>query len=179
MEYEIILTVLAAVFALGIIGAFACIYFINAKQKIIVRNQNHQQALLVKIHSAMKSKSAMNAVAENAEIIYQDLLQHITPLLAATDVKPRESSEHALWRALGGLMDEYARNPFVLENLRRLIKLDSNIARNASLYISRADALLRGLDSAEPNGALSAAFADGLLGQAMTLLSQAKQLANG
>jgi hypothetical protein len=138
---------------------------------------SHQSALLIKIHAALKSKSATNAVAENAEIVYQDLLQHITPLLAAGAVQPRESSEHALWRALGGLMDEYARNPFVLENLRRLIKLDSNMARAANLYISRANALLQSLDAAEPNGVLSSAFADGLLGQAMTLLAQAKQLA--
>jgi hypothetical protein len=137
----------------------------------------HQYNLIVKIQSVLKNKSATNAVAENAEMIYQDLLQNLIPIMAAIDVMPRNTSEHPLWRALGGIMDEYAKNPFALEKLRRCIKLDSEIARSIDNYMRRADAFLVHLNTTEPDGILSATFTDGLLGQSLTFFAQAKQLA--
>ena len=125
----------------------------------------------------LKSKSATNSVAEHAEMIYQDLLQSLIPVLAALDIMPRNTSEHPLWRTLGGMLDEYAKNPFVMEKLRRAIKLDSEVKRNVSNYMERADNLLKHLAEAEPNGILTTTFTNGLLGQSLTFFTQAYQLA--
>jgi len=143
----------------------------------IKKTQTFQYNLLVKIQSVLKNKSATNAVAENAEMIYQDLLQNLIPIMAAIDIMPRSTTEHPLWRALGGIMDEYAKNPFALEKLRRCIKLDSEIGRHVDNYIRRADAFLQHLTATEPDGILAATFTDGLLGQSLTFFTQAKQLA--
>ena len=72
------------------------------------------------MQSVLKTKSATNAFAENAEIIYQDLLQYLIPIMAVIDVMPRQTNEHALWRSLGGIIDEYAKNPFILEKLTEI-----------------------------------------------------------
>lgn len=136
-----------------------------------------QYNLIVKVQATLRNKYATNAVTENAEVIYQDLLQNLIPIMAAIDVMPRATSEHPLWRALGGIMDEYAKNPFTLEKLRRAIKLNTDIARNLDNYMTRADAFLQYLNATEPNGILAATFTDGLLGQSLAFFVQAKQLA--
>lgn len=145
--------------------------------KNMQKTLTHQYNLIVKIQSVLKNKSATNAVAENAEMIYQDLLQNLIPIMAAIDIMPRNTTEHPLWRALGGIMDEYAKNPFALEKLRRCIKLDSEIGRHVDNYIRRADTFLQHLATTEPDGILAATFTDGLLGQSLTFFTQAKQLA--
>ena len=156
----------------------AVVFRTNAHIQNINKTLEYQYNLIVKMQSVLKTKSATNAVAENAEMIYQDLLQNLIPIMAAISVMPRNTSEHPLWRALGGIMDEYAKNPFALEKLRRAIKLDSDIARNVENYISRADRLLRHLNTTEPDGILAATFTDGLLGQSLTFFTQAQTLAN-
>jgi len=145
--------------------------------KNLEKNFQHQYALIAKMQNTLRSKYATNAIAENAELVYQDLLNCVIPILASADIKPRVSTEHALWRALGGLVDEYGKNPYVLEQLRRGIKLDPNVARNMDSFIRRAEQLLANLESADPNGILTATFTDGLLGQALALFTQAKNLA--
>ncbi len=172
---------------LGIISvtALICIanaiymYRIGAQIRDIHKTLAHQYNLMVKIQTVLKNKTATNAVAENAEMIYQDLLQNLIPVMAAIDIMPRATAEHPLWRALGGIMDEYAKNPFALEKLRRAIKLDPDVARNIDNYMNRADRLLTHLTTTEPNGILAATFTDGLLGQSLTFFAQAKQLAAG
>lgn len=159
---------------------FGILYFItviNSRIRETTKTLTHQYNLIVKIQSVLKNKSATNAVAENAEMIYQDLLQNLIPIMAAIDIMPRNTSEHPLWRALGGIMDEYAKNPFALEKLRRCIKLDSEVARSVDNYMNRADSFLHHLTTTDPDGILSATFTDGLLGQSLTFFAQAKQLA--
>ncbi|MBR1380813.1 MAG: hypothetical protein IJ560_04505 [Alphaproteobacteria bacterium] len=156
--------------------AFA-IYRINAKINDTTKTLEHQYNLIVKMQSVLKNKYATNAVAENAEMIYQDLLQNLIPVMAAIDIMPRATSEHPLWRALGGIMDEYAKNPFALEKLRRAIKLDSEVARSIDNYTARAERLLNHLTATEPDGILAQTFTDGLLGQSLTFFAQAKSLA--
>ncbi len=153
------------------------IYRINSRFADLHKTLEHQYNLIVKIQSVLKNKSATNAVTENAEVIYQDLLQNLIPIMAAIDIMPRNTPEHALWRALGGIMDEYAKNPFALEKLRRAIKLDSEVARSIDNYMRRADTFLHHLTTTEPDGILSTTFTDGLLGQSLTFFAQAKQLA--
>ena len=138
----------------------------------------HQYNLIVKIQSVLKNKSATNAVAEHAEMIYQDLLQSLIPIMAAIDIMPRNTSEHPLWRALGGIMDEYSKNPFALEKLRRAIKLDGEVARNVDNYLQRANTFLQHLNNTEPDGILAATFTNGLLGQSLTFFTQGRQLAS-
>lgn len=159
----------------GMVAWFAA--RINMRVRDMNRTLSHQYNLIVKIQSILKNKSAKNAVAEYAEMIYQDLLQNLIPIMAATDIMPRNTTEHPLWRALGGVMDEYAKNPFTLEKLRRAIKLDPDVARNVDNYMNRADRLLQHLTTTEPDGILAATFTDGLLGQSLTFFAQAKQLA--
>ena len=141
------------------------------------KNVGYQYNLVLKIQSMLKNKSATNAVAEHAEMIYQDLLQNLIPILAALDIMPRNTSEHPLWRTLGGLIDEYAKNPFVMEKLRRAIKLDAEVKRNVSNYMNRADNLLKHLSESEPDGILTKTFINGLLGQSLTFFTQAYHLA--
>lgn len=154
------------------------IYAVNARVRDVAKTLTHQYNLIVKIQSILKNKSATNAVAENAEMIYQDLLQNLIPIMAAIDVMPRNTNEHPLWRALGGIMDEYAKNPFALEKLRRCIKLDPEVARSIDNYMNRADSFLNHLTTTDPDGILASTFTDGLLGQSLTFFAQAKQLAN-
>lgn len=146
--------------------------------KNINKTLEFQYNLFVKMQSVLKNKSATNAVAENAEMIYQDLLQNLIPIMAAIDIMPRNTNEHPLWRALGGIMDEYAKNPFALEKLRRAIKNNVDVSRNIENYIARADGLLQYLMKTEPDGMLAATFTDGLLGQSLTFFAQAQSLAN-
>ncbi len=171
--------ILAGIIILILIN-FGILYFItviNNRVRETTKTLTLQYNLIVKIQSVLKNKSATNAVAENAEMIYQDLLQNLIPIMAAIDIMPRNTSEHPLWRALGGIMDEYAKNPFALEKLRRCIKLDSEVARSIDNYMSRADSFLHHLTTTDPDGILSATFTDGLLGQSLTFFAQAKQLA--
>ena len=167
---------------LGILFVFAvaiiCVCVLMQRQiKTMDKNISYQYNLIVKIQSMLKSKSATNAVAEHAEMIYQDLLQNLIPILAALDIMPRNTSEHPLWRTLGGLLDEYAKNPFVMEQLRRAIKLDAGVKRNVSNYMNRAENLLNHLNATEPDGILTTTFINGLLGQSLTFFTQAYQLA--
>ena len=176
MQDTLIIAAIGIVFLIQI----AILYFIyttNTRVRDVTKTLTHQYNLIVKIQSTLKNKSATNAVAENAEMIYQDLLQNLIPIMAAIDVMPRATSEHPLWRALGGIMDEYAKNPFALEKLRRCIKLDAEVARSVDNYMNRADAFLNHLTTTDPDGILSATFTDGLLGQSLTFFAQAKQLA--
>ena len=145
--------------------------------KEITKNITYQYNLIVKIQNILKNKSSVNETTDKAEIIYQDLLQDLIPIMATMDVMPRNTSEHPLWRALGGIMDEYAKNPFVLEKLRRAIKLDSNIARNVSHYLNRANMFLQHMSATDTDGILSTTFTDGLLGQSLTFFAQAQALA--
>lgn len=163
-----------------ILGVFVTITLFRVSTHIqnINKTLEYQYNLIVKMQSLLKTKSATNAVAENAEMIYQDLLQNLIPVMATIGIMPRNTTEHPLWRALGGIMDEYAKNPFALEKLRRAIKLDTDVARNIENYISRADRLLRHLNATEPDGILASTFTDGLLGQSLAFFTQAQTLAN-
>ena len=170
---------LVAILLILVLAAIITIVVFHANTRIqnINKTLEYQYNLIVKMQSVLKTKSATNAVAENAEMIYQDLLQNLVPVMAAINVMPRNTTEHPLWRALGGIMDEYAKNPFALEKLRRAIKLDADVARNIENYVSRADRLLRHLNATEPDGILAATFTDGLLGQSLTFFTQAQNLA--
>lgn len=137
----------------------------------------YQYNLIVKIQNILKNKFSVNETTDKAEIIYQDLLQDLIPIMAAIDIMPRSTSEHPLWRALGGIMDEYKNNPFVLEKLRRTIKLDSNIAQNVSHYLNHANNFLQYMSATDSDGILSTTFTDGLLGQSLTFFAQAQTLA--
>ena len=149
----------------------------NKKIRILSKNITLQYNVLIKIQQVLKNKFSVGETTDKAEIIYQDLLQDLIPVMAAINVMPRTSSEHPLWRALGGIMDEYAKNPFVLEKLRRAIKLDSNIAHNVSHYLNRANQFLQHMANTDTDGILSTTFTDGLLGQSLTFFAQAQTLA--
>ena len=172
-----IIYLIFGIFLLSTIAVGVYIFKINARIAGITKTLEHQYNLIAKIQSVLKNKYATNAIAENAEMIYQDLLQSLIPVMAAIDIMPRNTPEHPLWRALGGIMDEYAKNPFVLEKLRRSIKLDTEVARNIDNYMRRGDTFLHHLNSTEPDGLLASTFTDGLLGQSLTFFAQAKQLA--
>lgn len=176
MESSLFLaTVLFLLLLLIVIAIIA--FRTNSKIQNINKTLEHQYNIIIKMQSLLKTKSATNAVAENAEMIYQDLLQSLIPVMASINVMPRNTTEHPLWRALGGIMDEYAKNPFALEKLRRAIKLDVGVARNIDNYIARANQLLRHLNTTEPDGILAATFTNGLLGQSLTFFTQAQTLA--
>ena len=174
MQPEIFLIVLIAV------GFLSLVMISVALRKISLMSSklSVQTAAVLKMQSVLKSRSATNAVAQNAEIIYQDLLQHLMPVAAAAGICPRKTQEHPLWAVAGGLMDEYSKNPYVLEQIRQAIKLDSAVARAAETYSEHASKFLTYLAAADQGGLLAATFSDGLLGQTMTLIAQARQLAN-
>jgi len=160
-------------------GLCAILFSISTHRQIrsVSKTLTHQYNLLVKIQNILKNRTSVNETTDKAEIIYQDLLQDLIPIMAAIDVMPRTTSEHPLWRALGGIMDEYAKNPFVLEKLRRAIKLDSNIAHNVGHYLNRANLFLQHMATTDTDGILATTFTDGLLGQSLTFFAQAQALA--
>ena len=176
MENTIIL-IIVSVSALFSLGAVLFAISLNNKTRDVAKTLTHQYNLLVKIQNVLKNRISVNDTADKAEIIYQDLLQDLIPIMAAVDVMPRQTTEHPLWRALGGIMDEYAKNPFVLEKLRRAIKLDSNISHNINHYLNRANLFLQHMATTDTDGILATTFTDGLLGQSLTFFAQAQALA--
>ena len=177
MENTLII-ILVSICVLCSICSIFLLFYANKDIKNINKTLTYQYNLLVKIQSVLKNKFSVNETTDKAEIIYQDLLQDLIPIMASIDVMPRTTSEHPLWRALGGIMDEYAKNPFVLEKLRRAIKLDSNIAHNVGHYLNRANLFLQHMSATDTDGILSTTFTDGLLGQSLTFFAQAQALAN-
>jgi len=174
-------TLLSVLISICTLTSLVAIFFVingNKNLKQVTKTLTYQYNLLVKIQNVLKNKASVNETTDKAEIIYQDLLQDLIPIMAAIDVMPRTTSEHPLWRALGGIMDEYAKNPFVLEKLRRVIKLDSNIAHNVGHYLNRANMFLQHMATTDTDGILSTTFTDGLLGQSLTFFAQAQALAN-
>ena len=175
---DMIMLVLIIACTVCCLCSFLFMIFTNKNIKNINKTLTYQYNLMVKMQNVLKNKFSVNETTDKAEIIYQDLLQDLIPIMAAMDVMPRTTSEHPLWRALGGIMDEYAKNPFVLEKLRRAIKLDSNISHNVSHYLNRANLFLQHMASTDTDGILSTTFTDGLLGQSLTFFAQAQALAN-
>jgi len=175
---NILILVLVSVCVLCCICSIIFIFTLSKDIKNITKTQTYQYNLMVKIQTILKNKFSVNETTDKAEIIYQDLLQDLIPIMAAIDVMPRTTSEHPLWRALGGIMDEYSKNPFVLEKLRRAIKLDSNISHNVGHYLNRANLFLQHMSATDTDGILSTTFTDGLLGQSLTFFAQAQALAN-
>ncbi len=176
MENTIILILVSASTLFGCVGILFAI-ILNKRSNEMSKTLVHQYNLIVKIQNILKNRISVNDTTDKAEIIYQDLLQDLIPIMASMDVMPRATSEHPLWRALGGIMDEYAKNPFVLEKLRRAIKLDSNIARNITHYLNRANMFLQHMATNDSDGILATTFTDGLLGQSLTFFAQAQALA--
>lgn len=177
MENTILLILLAFCALFSVFSLFLTLKT-QRSVKDATKTLTYQYNLLVKIQNVLKNKMSVNETTDKAEIIYQDLLQDLIPIMAAIDIMPRTTSEHPLWRALGGIMDEYAKNPFVLEKLRRSIKLDSNIAHNVGHYLNRANMFLQHMANTDTDGILSTTFTDGLLGQSLTFFAQAQTLAN-
>ena len=176
MENLIILILVSVAVLCGICSIIFLIKT-NKKMNKIIKTVALQYNALIKTQQTLKNKFSMGETTDKAEIIYQDLLQDLIPIMAAIDVMPRTTSEHPLWRALGGIMDEYAKNPFVLEKLRRAIKLDTNISHNITHYLNRANQFLQHMANTDTDGILSATFTDGLLGQSLTFFAQAQTLA--
>ncbi len=174
MHYEIFSI---AAIAIGLLVLIITLILVRRTSALTTR-MTSQTAAITKMQNTLKSRSATNAFAQNSEIMYQDLLQQLIPITAAVGICPRETPEHPLWQWAGGLMDEYAKNPYVLEQIRQAIKLDSHIARAAETYTDHASKFLSYLSAADSDGLLNATFSNGLLGQTMTLLAQARQLAN-
>ena len=172
-----IISIISSVSALFCLIAVLFVLKTNKNIRDINKTLTHQYNLLVKIQNVLKNRISVNDTADKAEIIYQDLLQDLIPIMATIDVMPRTTTEHPLWRALGGIMDEYAKNPFVLEKLRRAIKLDNNISHNVSHYLNRANLFLQHMASTDTDGILATTFTDGLLGQSLTFFAQAQALA--
>ena len=174
---SILISICFGILIIVCLAAMVVTIVTNRRIGTLEKNVSYVHDMVARMQNTLKTKSATNAVAEHAEMIYQDLLQNLIPILAALDIMPRNTSEHPLWRTLGGLLDEYAKNPFVMEKLRRTIKLDANVKRNVSNYMSRAENLLNHLNSTEPDGILATTFLNGLLGQSLTFFTQAYQLA--
>ena len=176
MENYIAIILISTTTVLSLI-CFLFMITLNHRFREVSKTLTHQYNLIVKIQNVLKNRLSVNDTTDKAEIIYQDLLQDLIPVMASMDIMPRNSSEHPLWRALGGIMDEYAKNPFILEKLRRAIKLDSNIARNITHYLNRANMFLQHMATTDSDGILATTFTDGLLGQSLTFFAQAQALA--
>lgn len=178
MNYDLINFVLLSVITVCMLSVFFMVFSVYYRFRRAVNTIKNIKDGIVKMYDVLKNRLSTNAVTENAEIIYQNLIQNISPIILELDITPRQTDEHLLWRTLGGLIDEYGKNPFVLEKLRRGIKLNPAVARNVDLFLNHADKLLVHLSKTDETGLLAATFTDGLLGQAVTLFAQAKQLAH-
>ncbi|MCL2629840.1 MAG: hypothetical protein FWD33_04135 [Alphaproteobacteria bacterium] len=134
-------------------------------------------AALKNLQTVLATYNQQDSFINNLDIVYQELSHHLTPILERLEIQPRQTFEHNIWRMTGGLIDAKNQNPFVLEQLRRNIKLDSEFANNAEAFLFKAKKMLERIALLDPDGILVAAFSDGLLGQSITVLSSAQQLA--
>ena len=173
MNYEIF-SIISAGFGFLL---FLVSIFLIKRTSLLNKKLNTLTATIVKMQNTLKSKEATNTIVQNSEIIYQDLLQQLIAITSVIGIKQRETPEHPLWQWAGGLMDEYSKSPYVLEQMRQAIKLDSAVARATETYIEHASNFLNHLTETDSDGLLVSAFSDGLLGQTITLLTQARQLA--
>lgn len=163
---------------LSILFSMFIIVVIKNKFKKIEILFSNQQKILKRMYFEIKNKANSDSLIENSELVYQNLLQNLIPLMASIDVMPRETQEeHPLWRSLGAIMDSYAQNPFTLEKIRRAIKLDSNVAQNIESYIEHTNKFLQELEELKKDGILSVSLKNGLLGKSLVLFEQARQLA--
>lgn len=150
---------------------------LNKKLTYVANNIYTQKAFIVKILSLLRNKYTTNVFTENSEIIYQDLLQYLIPIMTELEIIPRTSSEHPLWRSLGAIISESEKNLFIIEKLRRAIKNNENIAENVSNYITKSEQFLDYITKNDPNHILTSTFTDGLLGKSLSFFIQAKKLA--
>ncbi len=151
---------------------------VHTKTQSLYKALAYQQTVLVNIKGTLNTKHATNVITENSEMIYQDLLQNMIPIMASLDIMPRATSEHSLWRSVGGMLDEYAKNPYTLEKLRRAIKRDTDVASSVNKYINRANSFLSHLQAVEPDGILTSTFTNGILGQSIKFFEHAKEMAS-
>ena len=84
---------------------FIMIIFLVRKISSLNSKLATMAAIVIKMQNSLKSKEATNTIAQNAEIIYNDLLQQLMPVVTNIGIKQRETSEHPLWQWAGGLMD--------------------------------------------------------------------------
>ncbi|MCQ2562429.1 MAG: hypothetical protein MJ158_02335 [Alphaproteobacteria bacterium] len=176
--YEILYITLLIITTVCCIVLISMLNIQNKKIRDLIKNTTLQYNMIIKLQNNLKNKFSVNETTEKVEIIYQDLLQDLVTIMAGIEVMPRQTSEHPLWRAIGGIMEAYATNPFVLEKLRRAIKLDSTIARSVNHYLQRANSFLQYLSNTDSDGILASTFTDGLLGQSLSFFAQAQALAN-
>ncbi|MDR0449355.1 MAG: hypothetical protein LBG89_02755 [Rickettsiales bacterium] len=146
---------------------------LDASNKIAAANGT----ALKNIANNLATYNQQDSFINNLDIVYQELAHHLTPVMKALEIQPRQTFEHNIWRMTGGLVDAKDQNPFVLEQLRRNIKLDSEFANNVDSFLFKAKKMLERMAALDPDGILAAAFSDGLLGQTITIFTSAQQLA--
>lgn len=160
------------------------IAILGAAEKISKRAENANAvanantAALREIAKTLATYNQQDSFIKNLDIVYQELSHHLTPILRILEIQPRQTFEHNIWRMTGGLIDAKDANPFVLEQLRRNIKLDSEFATNVDAFLIKAQHMLERISALDPDGILGAAFSDGLLGQSINVLSAARQMAS-
>ena len=82
--------------SLFVIMTFVMIFVLNKKINLLARATKQHAELLVAIKNVLKNKIAVNETTDKAEIIYQDLLQDLIPVMAATEIMPRYTSNNPL-----------------------------------------------------------------------------------
>ena len=85
MEDMIILIVLM-VCALGSIAGLLLTISTNRNVREMAKTLTFQYNLIVKMQNLLKNKMSVNDTTDKAEIIYQDLLQDLIPIMAAIDI---------------------------------------------------------------------------------------------
>ncbi|MCQ2575039.1 MAG: hypothetical protein MJ156_02975, partial [Alphaproteobacteria bacterium] len=56
---------------------FVYVLDLSRKQKEVYKTLNTQNNIIIKLQNALKNKVSINETTDKAEIIYQDLLQHL------------------------------------------------------------------------------------------------------
>jgi hypothetical protein len=132
---------------------------------------------LKNISRTLEQYNQQDSFINNLDIVYQELAHHLEHIAKAIKVAPRNTFEHNLWRLAGGIIDAKDTNPFVLEQLRRSIKLDEEFRKHTDAFLWRAQKTLERIAGLDQDGILEAAFSEGLMGQTITILSAARQMA--
>ncbi|MDR0319639.1 MAG: hypothetical protein LBH81_02770 [Rickettsiales bacterium] len=177
MEEIQILYIIAGAIGFLLAGIWGAVAGVAKKTDAANKIASHNGTLLKSIAANIATYNQQDSFINNLDIVYQELAHTLAPILKTLEIQPRQTFEHNIWRMTGGLVDAKDKNPFVLEQLRRNIKLDAEFANNVESFMFKARKMLEKMQSVDPDGILSAAFSDGLLGQTTTIFSSAQQLA--
>lgn len=167
---------------------FICflIYFILANRDLTkgiyslrALSKNHTDTLISmsKAFIEFKNQASCDSFMNKLDFIYDNLLQHLICITEPLNIVPRKTNENPLWQLSGGLVDAVNKNPNIHEQIRKQIKWNESYASHIDSFLDVSQRLIEKLCEYDRDGLVSKAFNEGLMGQVIGVITQAKFLA--